>query len=295
LRCTVGTAQASLAAGDYFMLNQYVEGPRWRELSMDVHSVSLLVRSSVAGLAFGVYLRDPSGPPIRSLLKLCTIPASNTWALIPLANLPLWAAGGAWSSGPGVLGYTFGICLATGTTFTVPANDVWQNGNYTGAVGQSNFLATAGATFDIAFVQHEPGALCTTPIDCPFTQNLDDCWRYYEKSYPYATAVGATSASSYASFYLPTAASGAVALYSNARFKKTKAKVPTCVGYNPSNGAANTGTFWSAPSGTICNTSQNGTINSIGASQDGIIYLTANITSTAPPFALAEWTADTGW
>ena len=57
----------------------------FRELAGDVHSVSLLVRSSVAGLKFGLILRD-SPTTTKTLAKLCTIPSSGTWTLIQLPN-----------------------------------------------------------------------------------------------------------------------------------------------------------------------------------------------------------------
>ena len=189
LRVTLTTAEASLGVGDYLMIRQLVEGPPFRELQYDVHSVSLLVRSSVAGLKFGLFLQDPATTS-KSLLKLCTIPSANTWTLISLPNLPIWPAGN-FTSAPGANGYVFGICLAAGSTYTASAADTWQNGNFLGAPGQSNFAASpVNSTFDIAFVQHEPGPVCTTFIDKPFSQNYDECLRYFCKSYDYATALG---------------------------------------------------------------------------------------------------------
>jgi len=227
-RIQLTTAQATLAAGDLLYMQQIVEGQRFRELSMDVHSQQILVRSSVANLKFSVALRD--NVPSKSLVKLCTLGAANTWTLIQLPNLPLWSlSGGTFSALPGAIGYYLAICLAAGTTWTAPAADTWQNGSFLAAPGMSNFAASAvNSTFDIAFVQHEPGALCTTPIDCPFTQNYDDCLRYYAKSYEYGvkaptnTSVGVVSAmvganANYALGTIP--------------FAKTMAKIPALTVY----------------------------------------------------------------
>ena len=46
------------------------------------------------------------------------------------------------------------------------------------------------SAFDIAFVQHEPGSVCSTFMDKPFTQNQDECLRYYHKTYDYRAAMG---------------------------------------------------------------------------------------------------------
>jgi hypothetical protein len=99
----------------------------------------------------------------------------------------------------------------------------------------SNFLATAGATFDIAFIQHEPGMLCSTPIDCPFTQNCEDCLRYFSKSYDYAARPG--TATQNGNIFFTVAASQNP--YSYIPFQKPMAKVPTVTGYSPITGASN--------------------------------------------------------
>jgi hypothetical protein len=220
-----------LAAADYFCLRQYIEGPRWRELSLDVHSFSVLTRSSIAGLAFSVAFQDNT--QAHSLVKQCTGSSANTWTLLQLPNLPIWS--GTFSAAPGQAGYFLFIVLAAGTTYTAAASSAWQTGNIFGVTGMSNFLATAGATFDIAIVQHEPGALCTTPIDCPFTQNYDDCLRYFEKSYPYAVAPGTVSTAGAINFWTGSAQNPFIPV----RFKKVMAKTPTVVGYSDVSGAIN--------------------------------------------------------
>ena len=290
-RFTVGTAQATLAAGDFYGITQYVEGPRWRQLSMDVHSVSLLVRSSVAGLTFALRLKDPTAT--HSLVKLCTITSAATWTLIPLPNLPVWV--GTFTSMPGSVGYNLDVFLACGSTYLAAANNAWQTGDIRGVSGMSNFLSTAGATFDIAFIQHEPGSLCTTLIDCAFMQNYDACLRYYCKSYPYVQPVGSAGSGSYMKFTCPTATSGTYSLYSSTTFLKQMAKVPTATMYNHSTGAANSMYIWYASSGTVPNATSNASVTSVGASPAGISQIISSGNSTAPITAIAEWVADTGW
>jgi hypothetical protein len=184
-RFTVGTAQAVLAAADYYVLRQNIEGPKWRELSSDVHSISILVRSSVAGLAFAVSLEDQAAS--HSLVQLCTIPTANVWTLVTLPNLAIWSGAATFSAAPGQIAYYLQISLACGVTYSGSPGNNWQNGTLLGATGMSNFLATSGATFDLAFAQHEPGRFCTTPIDCPFEENYRACLRHYCKSSGYAT------------------------------------------------------------------------------------------------------------
>jgi hypothetical protein len=230
LRTTLTTVQGSLGAGDYAILYQEIEGTEMRELLGDVHSVSLLVRSSVANLKFSVALKDTAGTPTRSLVKLCSLGAADTWTLVQLPNIPVWDAGGTWGAGPGVLGYTLNICLAAGSTFTAPAADVWQTGNYVGASGMSNFAANAvNSTFDVAFVQHEPGNECTAFIDVPWTENYEKCLRYYQKTWDYAALPGSINV---VGFWVVnvTPAAGAIGPF---QFTKALAKVPGLQPYSP--------------------------------------------------------------
>jgi hypothetical protein len=284
MRLTISTAKPTLAAGDIVAIYQQVEGPLWRELSTDVHSVSLLVRASVA-VKFGLCLRDNGSPPTKSLTKLCTYTSPNTWVLIPLPNLPIWVSGGNFNANPGALSYWLALTLAAGSTLMSPANDTWQNGNLMGAVGQDNFFANAaGATFDIAFVQHEPGPLCTTPIDKPFPQNFDECLRYFAKSYNYAVAINTASVGGYISQFVIQNSS----VIGGLRFPKPMAKVPTVSGYSAVGGANN---VYDATAAT------NRAINSVYGATGETGFGGFAIATVNAAVAIYQWhyTADTLW
>jgi hypothetical protein len=297
---TLTAQETTLGATEFLGIRQFLEGIRLRELIGDVHSVSLLVFSSVAGLKFSLAIRDAAATPTRSLVKLCTISVAGTWTLIPLPNLPVWDSGGTFNILPGLQGYDLAITLACGSTLIAPAADIWQSGNYLGAPGMSNFCASpVNSTFVAGFVQHEPGPLCTTPIDCPFTQNYDDCLRYYQKSYAYPIAVGGggTTQNSFATFNSIVAVNAsAFTLDGGVRFPKPMARGPTAVAYHPNTGTANQALLYYATSGTVPTTTFGQTISSVVATAGGIAALNCpSGTSTAPMTALAEWTADTGW
>jgi hypothetical protein len=281
LRITLTTAQASLAATDNLSIIQQIEGPRWRELQNDVHSFQIMVRTSVAGLSFGVALRD--SPATKSLTNILTIPSANTWTLLTLAGMPLWPAGNFVNT-PGNVGYILNISLAAGSTYTSPANTTWQNGNFTGATGQSNFAASpVNSTIDIAYISHEPGALCSNPpMDCPFTQNYDDCLRYYQKTYDYLTIAGTPTTAGLKSFISWAIA----AAYGGLNFHKPMAKTPTITLYDHNNGAANSVMDGSSVHHT-------GAAASFpGISGFGAITFTTATTSTMQVYA--QYIADTG-
>jgi len=206
-------------------------------------------------------------------------------------------ASGTFPITPGTIGYYLGITLAAGTSQTAAANDVWAAASAPGAVGQSNFAASpVNSTFDLAFVQHCPGTN-VDPIDKSWSQNYDECLRFYAKSYPYPTLPGATNQSSFATFQCPTAVSGAAyTIYGGTRFPKQMAKQPTCMPYHNVSGASSAVNGWYATSGTIPTT--NGALSATGvnATASGITSLNmASGTSTAQIIGYAEWTADTAW
>jgi len=282
-RVTLTTQKTSLAVGDLLGFQQTIEGAYWRELSKDVHSVSLLVRSSVANLTFGLALRDPGGT--RSLTKLCTLGAANTFTLITLPNLPVWDAGGTFTAAIGSAGYILTITLASGTTWMNSANDVWVASNAVGALGQANFAASpVNSTFDFCFCQHEPGAQSSTLQDLPFDSNLLACWRYFQKTYDFATKPGTVTQNGAAGNVIVAGSQPRIAM----PFRRTMAKAPTVLGYSPATGAS-------------------ANVRDVSAAADKAITAYLNVgeagfngcTITSPNAAVyameMHYTADTGW
>jgi hypothetical protein len=284
-RILLTTPQATLGASDRLGLRTQIEGPRMRELMNDVHSVSLLVNSSVAPLSFSLALYAPT-ITTASLVKLCTIPTASTWTLIQLPNIPVWSAAGNWSILPTVQGYNLEICLAAGATMIAPAADVWQNAFYTGAPGMSNFCGQAvNSTFWAAFIQHEPGP-CTTLQDLPFQQNLDDCLRYYTKSYHYNTIAG-TASSGAGSAIFPAFAGNQP--YCWQPFKKVMAKIPTVTSYSPTTGAINT--MRDVTPGNV----DRAVTAAVNVGDTGFSGFNITGANAANWIAQFNWTADTGW
>ena len=281
-RITITTAQATLAATDYVGLYQMLEGIQFREMFSDVHSVNILCRSSVANLKFGISIND--APETQALAKLCTLGAANTWTLLSYSNLPVFPPSGNWGGSPGVSSQQLNIMLAAGSGQLVAANDVWQAS--TGAwapIGMSNFAATAGATFDLAFIQWEPGPNCTQLIDKPFSQNLDECQRYFNTNYPAGIKPGATSTGGYLQ-YTPANADP----WGSWLFPKRMAKTPTVIIYSPNTGAANN----VRDSYASVDRAVSGLPGVIDNSYSGITLSAHNTNAT-----YYNWmhTADTGW
>lgn len=178
---------ATVASSYYAVLYQIIEGSKFRELAGDVHSISILVRSNLASYGLPIFLQDNAGGTAGySLPTTVTMPATaNTWALLTVPNLPVFTPSGTFGSTPGSAGYKIGLGLTTGTAFRSTVN-IWSAGNFygpTGTLGVFNLAhQNAGSYVDVAFIQHEPGAFCSIPIDKPFDINLTECRRFYQKS-----------------------------------------------------------------------------------------------------------------
>ena len=285
LGLSLTTAQASLGASDQLAYTQYPEGPNWRELSVDVSSLSLLVNSSVVPLKFSVSLRSPDGT--QSLVKLCTVSASG-WNLLSFPNIPKPSSGN-FSISPGVMGYTLTLTLACGTTFIAPVADTWQSGNFLGAPGTDNWCANpVNSAFYAGFIQHEPGPLCTTLIDKPFTQNLDECLRYYSKSYQYGVAPKAVNNTG----CMAGVATPNQNLFGPFRFPKPMAKAPSVITYSTQTGSVGSG------AGAVYDlfATSDRAVSSISYLGDsGFSYVSMTTVNAAQTIYTFHYTADTGW
>jgi hypothetical protein len=286
LNVTLTAAQASLAAGDYITLTQNVEGPCLRELINDAHSISLLVKCSSAPVTFCVRLMSPAAN-YNTLIKAFTILVANQWTLITLPALPVFPPGGTWVIGPGGLGYYFTIGLGAGSTFTAPANDTWQNGNFLSGPGITNFASLpVNTVFSVCMVQHEPGAVCSQLMDKPFTGangNYEECLRYFQKSYSYPVKNGTTNSSAKAAF-----AMAGQHLYLPIIFPKIMAKSPTVLGYSDITGASNN----VRDLGSSIDRAISGSGYTIDSGFGGFFLGTTNSLNTIYTF---HYTADTGW
>jgi hypothetical protein len=288
LRITLTAQHATLAAGDVLQVYQPVEGPYFRELQNDVHSIQVLVRSSVAGLAFGLVLQNVT-PGTIGLANLCTLGAANTWTLFKFNALPVFtSSGSSFTTAPGSASYYFVICLAAGTNATLSSTGVWSTApsSANGAPGQSNFAAnTVNSTFDIAYAQHEPGSQCSTLMDCPFDSNLLACQHYYDKSYSYADRAGTATGNGIIN--MMTWAASTVNALTPIFFKRRMAKAPTVTTY--SNATGTSGVVRDGSNGA----DRTATVNTVSETGYNGVIITGPA-ATVPCNYQWQWVADTG-
>jgi hypothetical protein len=152
-----------------------------------------------------------------------------------------------------------------------------------------NFLGQAlNSTFDLMFVQHEPGPLCTTLIDKPFTQNYDECLRYFSKSYPYAVKPGTVDSHGAPTLNLAPVPNWA-GVWTWVPFPKWMAKQPTIVGFSAATGASNV-----VRDGSNAVDRAISSVNAVGESGFSGFTISGQAT-TGNPWYQFHYTADTGW
>ena len=190
--CT--TADASLGAAEYVLLQQKFEGQNLQYLKKGTSSaqsltLSFWVKSTKTGTFIAMlYDRDNT----RQIAKSYTVSVSDTWEQKTItyagdttgaldndnaASLELWlwlGVGSNYSSGS----------LATSWATETAANQ---------AVGQVNAVDSTSNNFLITGVQLEAGDTASEFEFLPFGVNLEKCLRYFQKTYDYATAPGTST------------------------------------------------------------------------------------------------------
>ena len=176
------TTGAAVAAGSYFSIQQFMEGYNTADWALGTASaqqftVSFWVRSSVTG-TFGVGFRNSTFD--LSYWTTYTVNAANTWEQKSVTIA-------APTSGTFGTGNSYGLntifSLGCGSTNKATSNNSWNAGGKLGAIGETDLIATTGATFYITGVQLEVGTVATSFDYRSYGTELALCQRYYEVLY----------------------------------------------------------------------------------------------------------------
>jgi len=183
---------SSLAAGDYYLIRQSIEGFNFADISWGTANaqpitISFWVRSSLTG-TFGGALQNNDSNLFYAFTY--TINSANTWEYKTITIGALTT--GTWATNAAAgLRITFG--LGVGSTFSGTAG-VWGSGALLSATGAVNVLGTNGATWYITGVQIEEGTAASPFEYRLYTAELAFCQRYYQIGIASsATAQGTTA------------------------------------------------------------------------------------------------------
>ena len=177
LLITVTTADSSIAATDYYDVQQFIEGFNvadlgWGTASAQTITVSFWVRSSLTGTFAGSVSNSAAN---RSYVFTYNISSANTWEYktITIAG----DTSGTWltNNGRGIL-LTFD--LGNGSDYQATAGS-WVSQYAVGTSSSVKVISTVGATWQVTGVQLEKGSTATSFDYRPYGTELTLCQRYF--------------------------------------------------------------------------------------------------------------------
>ena len=194
------TAKATLAAGDYALIQQNVEGYNVADLKYGTASAKTVTISFKASLSGGgstavisVSLRN-SAVNRNYVVPVTITNAAATYSVtIPgdTSTSAVWLINNE-------VGLRVGFCCGAGSTYTTSTTGAWQAGSFIAATGTTNLLATATAAFNITDVQLEIGPVATPFEQRPIGMELALCQRYYA----FYVAVGSSRSTTISNCYV---------------------------------------------------------------------------------------------
>jgi hypothetical protein len=177
---TVSTADASIAAGDYYNFNQQIEGVNVADFgfgsaSAQTVTLSFWVQSSITGTFAGSLANSAAN---RSYIFTYAISSANTWEqkTVTIAG----DTSGTWLTDNGI-GIRVVFDLGSGSDSQGTAGS-WQSGFKSATSGAVKPISTLNATWRITGVQLEKGTQATSFDYRAYGTELALCMRYYQSA-----------------------------------------------------------------------------------------------------------------
>lgn len=224
LQVDVTTADAAVAANDFAYIETKVEGNDAQNLnfgqaSAETITLTFWVRSPKTGV-HSVGINNNAND--RNYIMEYSVAVIDTWEQKVLTFVA--DNTGTWLTGNGI-GLTLKWVLMAGVNHQNTI-DTWQAGNDFASASQVNVLDNVANNFYLKDIKMEVGGTSTQFLYRPMEEELSLCQRYYQKTYPLATALGtATGASAGVETF--TAMRAGTTLYQKIQFSTALRATPT--------------------------------------------------------------------
>jgi len=227
----VTTADASVAAGDYALLHQPIEGYNSLDLGFGQSGTRYLTLSfwhkhtKTGTQSVAITNSDNS----RSYVAEYTQTTTNTWEKAEI-TIPVDTSG-TWIYDNGI-GLKVWFCMMVGSTYGGTAGS-WSGSTFFGSSNQVNNLDSTSNNFKIALVQLEAGDKATRFETRSVGQELELCQRYFEKSFSQGTAPAQNVGNAKGAIGISGVSTNAFVLMGYATFAREKRSEPTVTTFNP--------------------------------------------------------------
>lgn len=233
-KVTVTAADSSLASTQQAKFQQRIEGNVLTQLKLgtsaaETFTLSFYVKSSVTG-TYAVGFINASNN--RSYVGTYSISSANTWEYKTITVQG--DTSGTWATN-NTTGLNIQWSLGMGSSFEA-APDQWHASEESHTTSAVDLISTLNATWQITGIQLEVGNTATPFEHKRFSDELQHCQRYYEKSYNYSTVAGTASDTGKLAHRKNSASSGITDF--TVSFSVRKRDNPTLVVYSPDTGAA---------------------------------------------------------
>jgi hypothetical protein len=179
LRISVSAVDATMAAGEFGLIQYRMEGLDWRQVAHRPNIASFWANSNRSGV-YALSVRNHAGS--ASYVQNFTISAVNTWSRFAF-TIPEAPTNVTWNFNNSAA-MLLTIALAAGTTHQGGEGN-WTAANIIATGSQTNFLASAGNVIMFTGFQFEVGTRAT-PIEQKFyADELARCQRYYWRGLPF--------------------------------------------------------------------------------------------------------------
>ena len=225
---TSNTVVSSLATTDYILPFSYtIEGYDLQRFVGKSFTISFWTYASVAG-TYCLSMNNANGT--RSYVTTYTVSSPNTWEQ-KFINITMDTVGPFNFDNTAGLNIYFGAL--TGTTYQTSSFNTWQSINVFGAVGATNYMATSGATFNIAQVMINETTSSSNQTFHRRGLTIGDelvlCRRYFEKTWAPDIPVGTSGDTK---FYTGITNAGGAGATNEIKFSVEKRITPTISYWN---------------------------------------------------------------